>query len=274
MITLLRIARNPGCLKSNALPKPLNDTIMILGNGPSLKEVLEEQKEKLQSCDLFAVNKFCLSEAYAMVRPLHYIIVDLDFFQDTEDVNLMKMKEDVKRRFKEDTHWKMNLFLPRSDTGKNYAEQLRRNNANISIYFFNILTIAGPDSFRNKLYENGVGMPFVGNVLIAAIMNAINMGYKKIELYGAEHSIHTQAYINDKNQVALEYSYFDGSSAEFVFWDDIDPSKPQTYHQFLTHWTDTFKAYHEIEGYASYKGDKIINCTENSYIDAFERASV
>ena len=270
-LSLLRIVRNPSVLKTNVLPNAEKNTIKILGNGPSLKDVIAESKQDLKESDLFAVNKFCLSQAYGQLKPTHYIMADPDFFADEGSDEIKKMKEEVRQSFEEKTDWKMNIFVPNSAVAKAYGDKLVQKNPNVSMYYFSPLSIDGPQWFRHWCYERGVGMPFVGNVIVAANILAINMGYAQIELYGAEHSIHTQAYVNDDNQVALEYKYFDGSSAEFVFWDDLDPTKPQKYHQFLTHWTDTFKSYHAIASYAKSRHCKIVNMTKESYIDAFER---
>jgi len=274
IVSLIRILRNPETLKQNELPKIKHKTIRILGNGPSLNDVLESiVEEKTRDYDLIAVNKFCLSTEYEKVKPTHYIVVDPDFFSKHEEESLRQMQQNVQRVFEQETTWRMNLFVPRNEASLTYAEYLRKTNPHIQIYFFNTLTIEGPELLAHKLYSSGVGMPFVGNVLVAANILAINMGYKKIELYGAEQSIHIQAYVNAQNQVCVEYDYFDGSKIEAVFWDDLDPTKPQKYHQFLTHWTDTFKSYHLINAYAESKECRVINMTENSYIDAFERNS-
>ncbi len=273
-LSLLRILRNPTVVKGTDLPIFKNDHVLILGNGPSLKEVLKTEMDMLKNSDTLAVNKFCLSEAYVAVQPIHYVVADPDFFHESEDSDTLQMKIDVQSTFETQTTWEMNLFLPNNVVSQEYAKMLQKRNPNIHCFFFNMLTIEGPEFFQNSLYQAGWGMPFAGNVLIAANMLAINMGYVNIELYGAEHSIHTQAYVNEKNQVALEYDYFDGSKIEAVFWDDLDPTKPQKYHQYLTHWTDTFKAYHDVESFAKSKNCRIRNMTNNSYIDAFERANI
>ena len=74
--------------------------------------------------------------------------------------------------------------------------------------------------------------------------------------------------------MCVEYDYFDGSKIEAVFWDDLDPTKPQKYHTYLTHWKDTFQAYHDVEQFAKSKNCKILNMTKKSYIDAFERGTL
>jgi len=271
LITLLRIVRKPIVLKGNVLPVISSTKLDILGNGPSLREYLDSGDNESRNSDIMVVNKFCLSIDYEKVKPEHYVIVDSDFLVETKDESLQKMQKDMYEKFTETTTWKMNLYLPQNSSGLVFKERITKANKNISIFHFNMLTLDGSERFRYFLYKRGVGMPFAGNVLIVANMLAINLGYSNIELFGAEHSIHTQAYINSKNQVALEYKYFDGTSAEFIFWDDLNPEEPQKYHQYLTHWKDTFRAYHEVAAYAKYKHCKIINRTENSFIDAFKR---
>ena len=270
-ISLLRIIRNPIALRKNILPINNKNTMLILGNGPSLKEFLETDREDTLDSDIFAVNKFCLSEAYTQVKPTHYILVDSDFFFDDTDSAILEMKKNVLSKFEHETDWDMNLFLPRNDKSQIIAQQIMQHNSKIKVFYFNAYTIDGPSFFRNYMYKRGVGMPFVGNVLVSANILSINMNYKNIKIFGAEQSIHLQGRVNQNNEVVVGYTYFNGHNSDVVLKNDLDPSKPQTYHEFLTHWRDTFASYHLVESYAQYRKCKIINMTEDSYIDAFEK---
>ena len=268
-ITLIRIVRNANVLKKNKLPKNGNSEIYILGNGPSLTEFLSNDFTSYMNVDFFAVNKFCLSEAYQKIKPKYYVFADPSFFKDTKDESILLMQKNVMKKLVDETDWEMNLFIPIQKDKQSIEAKL--TNSNLKIFYYSPLTVEGPDSVKHMLFDRGIGMPFVGNVLIASLILSIRMGYKKINIVGAEQSIHVQAYVNKTNQVCVEYDYFDGSKIEAVFWDDLDPTKPQKYHEFLRHWTDTFKSYHEVESFAKYKNCKIANMTNNSYIDAFER---
>lgn len=270
-VTAMRIIRHPAVLKRNEVPKPVQKKILILGNGPSLRTFLEHKEAHLKDADVFAVNKFCLSDEYASIKPQNYVLVDSDFFLEDTDSSILAMKKSVIEKFETGTNWNMNLFLPNSETSHAFALALEKKNSFIKVYFFNMITIEGPESFKNFMFDKGIGMPFVGNVLIAANMLAIQMGYKRIELYGAEQSIHVQAYVNEEGYVTIGYSYFSGKNDEYIYDYAEAHGERQKYHEYMEHWVNTFKAYHAVASYAKSKNCKIINMTKESYIDAFEK---
>ena len=256
-------------MKQEVLASPEQKEIFILGTGPSLSKFLEEDFTKYKNSDFLAVNKFCLSADYIKLKPKYYIFADPVFFKDTENEVLSKVIKDVMEILNFETDWEMNIYVP--TTKDKTSIERKFSNSKLHIVYYSPLSLDGPDVMKHYLFDRGIGMPFVGNVLIAGLMLAIRMGYKKISIVGADQSIHVQAYVNKNNQTCVSYKYFDGTQAEAVFWDDLDPTRPQKYHEFLTHWTNTFRAYHEVESFAKYKKCQIVNMTKDSYVDAFER---
>ena len=78
--------------------------------------------------------------------------------------------------------------------------------------------------------------------------------------------------VNDKNEVVLIDRHYYGDT-EHV-WVDYD-GKPIKLTDFLSSQLTTFTMHMNLRAFADYLGDvKIINCTEGSYIDAYERGKL
>jgi hypothetical protein len=116
-------------------------------------------------------------------------------------------------------------------------------------------------------------MPRPHNVLIPSIMIALSLGFKKIFLFGADHSWLKDIWVDEENNVLLQQKHFY----------DIDKAKPRhmdylgkgkrKMHEVLIKFYHSFKGYFEIDAYGKNQGKTIYNCTPGSYIDAFDRLS-
>lgn len=98
------------------------------------------------------------------------------------------------------------------------------------------------------------------------------MGYKKILLFGADHTWTKTLDVDDENFVVTVQPHF---------YEDNEEERRRvrdTYrgirlHQVLESMSIAFKSYWEIKDYARAKGVEIINGTPGSMIDAFSRGS-
>ena len=68
--------------KNNTLPKDL----IILGNGPSLNDELEELKSLAQSHHMMAVNMFAIGNLFQSLKPSYYFLLDGAFFNFSKEV--------------------------------------------------------------------------------------------------------------------------------------------------------------------------------------------
>ena len=50
--------------------------LVVLGNGPSLRPLIENHRDFLLDKDLLAVNYAVLSEYYTQLRPAYYLVAD------------------------------------------------------------------------------------------------------------------------------------------------------------------------------------------------------
>ena len=143
----------------------------------------------------------------------------------------------------------------------------------IKIVHFNNVTYDGFECFRNFLYKKGWAMPRVQNVVVASIFLGINMGYKTIRLYGVDHSWTRTLGVNTKNQVcAVDSHFYDNQPAHFTpYGKDPTTKKIMTLDELLHAFARMFESYHKLRKYADSRRCRILNCTKDSFIDAFER---
>ena len=236
----------------------------ILANGPSLKEeIVELFSVGTNLEDSLVVNFFVDSDLFIKVNPKYYCLADPMFF------NKECLSDRVKDTFKalnEKVKWPMKLFIWKS--GEELVKEYI-NNTCIEIIGLSTLTFEGFESNRYKLYKKGIAVPFYVNVTIMAIYALLNLGYSKIYLYGVDHSFLAGLGVNDNNRLCMVDKHFYGTE-KYEFEPKMDGSlwtmKEFVYDKYLT-----FLEHEVMRGYADYLGCEIINCTKDSWIDAYIR---
>ncbi len=253
------------------LPNPQHQEIVILGNGPSLKEFLSTQFNFLQDKDLMAVNHFADTDAYWQLKPAYYMINVPEFWTDDVDEDVRQKKLRLIQNLIEKTDFPLHLFLGSGAKKSKLWRDIPEKNTHIKLYYINPTPVEGFKSFRFFCYKHLCGMPRPHNVLIPSLMTAINMGYHKIYLLGADHSWLKDLYVAPDNRVFLTQKHFyDSQTARPEVMKKMGKNQRRL-HEILHKFMLSFKAYFDIDDYAKTQGSHIINLTPNSYIDAFER---
>lgn len=237
--------------------------LIILGNGPSLKELIDNHISLLSEATTMAVNFAANADAFTIIKPDFYLLADPHFFSGRKDDSNVEL---LFKRFDESVDWDMTIYVPTGHTKKS----LGISNSHIKIENFNFLGIEGFECFEDKVYDSGRGMPRPRNVLVPAIMVAIKAGFKTIYLAGADHSWLTTLSVNDNNEVV---------SIQPHFYKDNDEEKARVssvyrnvrLHDMLMSMHIAFKSYHRIERYAKRHDVDIFNASPGSFIDAFRR---
>ena len=272
LIGALKIVRSTRFNAKKLIPKAEQESCYILGNGPSLtvdmNGILNSSTE-----NFIAVNNFGLSELYQKVKPKYYVITDPFYyynvlFNEKEQKNM----KDLLFALKEKTSWPLIFFAPIE--AKKIFVKLFEENKHIKVIVYNkINTWKGFKWFDRWVYNNQWAIISGQNVIVPAISLAINIGFKKIYLLGVDHSWHKNIIVGDDNFIYLyEPHFYDENVLPIPIY--IEENKKIRYlklHEQFEALKKTFEAYHYIQDYAKYKNVKIINCTLNSYIDAFER---
>jgi hypothetical protein len=238
------------------------DDLVVLGNGPSLRKLIETNKYFLEGKDLIAVNYAVLSDYYSELKPRYYVLADPAFFNNPVHCN--RVFDNLAAK----TDWEMTLFVPVKVKKSSTWKLKLHTRPNIHYQYFNMTPIEGFAEFTHWAFNEKLGMPRPRNVLIPAIMIAMQLNSKHIYVAGADHSWLKDLWIGDDNRLYEDFQHFyDQKSAS---------NYPPSYHlhNMMYNLYITFKSYHIIENYAKTIGKKIYNVTEGSYIDAFERKKI
>lgn len=248
------------------LPTDPSRAIIILGNGPSLRQAIDNDRDALDALPLMGVNFFANTPDFATLSPEYYILADGHFFDGLKtDPNVERLWENLAA-----TDWKMTLFVPanRCDT----ARRLLKDSP-VEIRTFNLTPLEGHPSLTHFLIRRGLGMPRPRNVLIPAIMTALGEGFGRIYIAGADHSWSKTLSVDDRNRVLSRQPHFyednekelDRVAAEYAGYH---------LHDILHSLTVAFRSYHHILAYSRSIGAEIINVTPGSMIDAFPREKI
>ena len=232
-----------------------NDTCYILGNGPSLKTELDENIELFCNNDVIVVNTMCNSSVYKVIKPKFYILLD-HIVWDSQWSHYKFVVDGLLN-----TDWEMTLFLPQHCPKEYYT--IFNANPKLKIVFFNATRIVGFSNISFPLYKRGLGIPYSRNVLTPAIMCALNYGYKRILLYGANHSWTKDLIADENNRIYIKDNHF--------YEDEVKRYLPVgMYRKYLLQHYLTFLSHSIMNKYAKYRGAKIINKTKFSYIEDYD----
>ena len=238
--------------------------LIILGNGPSLRQNLDNDMTILSACHTMAVNFAANTPEFFKLRPEYYVLADPHFFSNLSDPNVSRLITSLNA-----VDWPMTLFVPSSARLK--AGLL--NNPCLKTEKFPFVAAEGFPSFVGMALSRAWAMPRPRNVLIPSIMIGAWLGYAEIYLLGADHSWLKTLSVTDENQVVTVQPHFykeDKREEERI----RSVYEGRKLHELLESFRIAFSSYHTIENWASRNGISIINATPGSMIDAFRRASL
>ncbi|MCH5229630.1 MAG: hypothetical protein J1F12_06520 [Muribaculaceae bacterium] len=238
--------------------------LVILGNGPSLRNTIDNDIDWLLAHDMMAVNFAANSPEFFRLRPTYYVLADGHFFNSLRsDINVRRLWENFAT-----VSWPMTLLVPTKY--RHFVKPLLLNAPELKIRFFNLTPIEGFKWLNRKFFSLGLGMPRPRNVLIPAIMEGIRLGYSTIYLCGADHSWTKTLDVDKDNFVISIQPHFYRDNEE-EHQRVRETYKGLKLHDVLGSMTVAFRSYWEIADYADKRKVRIINATPGSMIDAFER---
>lgn len=236
--------------------------LRILGNGESLKNELN--RLETEKADYMVLNRHVLSSDYESLKPGYYVLADSHYFNHPEGLFVLE-------KISEKTQWDMILFVPRNKKNNKVVKGIMSGNAFIRIVFYNNFVFSGFSWLKKTLYNSNLVMPKIQNVLAACIYIGIFLRYNIVELYGVEHSWTKNLSVNDNNEVCLENPHFyDQQKESGKTWKEIH-HKDADMATVLRAYANMFDSYYELNKIAHSRHVRIVNCTKNSFIDAFER---
>lgn len=243
---------------------PRTEPLVIMANGPSLRQAIESSSDKLLAATTMAVNFAANAPEFTRLKPNFYILADPHFFSANPDANL-----DALRRNLAEVDWPMTLFVPVCQV-KNLPDAVT-SNPSITVNTYNFVGVEGWKWLERFSYDRGLGMPRPRNVLVPAIACGILAGFKEIYILGADHSWIKNLEVDRENRViSVQPHFYKESDKEQKRVDSVYAGV--RLHQVIGSFAVALKSYHDLQRWAEAEGIRIFNSTPGSLIDAFPRA--
>lgn len=244
-------------------------TMAVLGNGPSLKGELEELLCDPAARDFMAVNFFAEDERFMVLRPAYYVLSDPMFFRRT---SLRGRIEQFYRTLNERVTWPMNLYVQYYNP-EHFDYRAHLTNPLIRIVRFHTITYYGFRAVRHWLFNHGLGSGNFGTVVQVGELIALQLGYRRVELYGVDHTLLEGLTVDGENRLcrADRHFYDDDTTPHLKPMMQKVPEVPYTMAVYLQEVADLFRGHELLRDYADSLGAEIVNCTRSSMIDAYRR---
>lgn len=244
--------------------------LLILGNGPSLKEDLPKilQGKECEKKDVMAVNFFAMDVRFEQVRPAYYVLSDPMFFRESiYREKVMSFYEQLNEK----VQWSMRLYVQYYNPEKfDYRKVI--TNPKIRIVPFHTLMYSGFRRVQFWLFRHGLGSANFGTVVQNGVYIALLLGYKTVELYGVDHTLLDGLCVDEKNRLCRRVShYYDATPQEPKPIFQNVPHRPYTMALYMKEMAQLFEGHEVLRDYASSLGAHIINRTRGSMIDAYKR---
>ena len=252
-----------------------NKDVVVLGNGPSLKDTFnnEEKLRFIKEKDIFVVNSFVNDNMFYILKPKYLCFMDPKFWA-TERCATIKKSHDIILEKLSKVTWNLIIFMPSQARETNVFKTLIKENKFIQFIYINSSCPKIEDeNIRHSMYKQNLAMPRPQNVLVACLYLAINLNYKNIFLFGADHSWHLDLIVNQNNVLCLEDKHFydNGKVAYRPFYKDAKQTVCWSIKEIFEAFMYIHESYEILEKYSSYMGAKIYNLSDFSCIDAFDR---
>lgn len=257
-IALMSRRPSPRCSDSK-------DTIIIMGNGPSLRDAMQNDMDVLMKYPRLAVNLSALAPEFRSLRPQYYILADIAFFLKDKTGKVPALWDALAA-----VDWDMTLFLPA--TARKMPE-VRKLPANITVKYYNLTPAEGWRWLMHPIYDSGLAMPRPRNVLIPSIMAAMREGFSRIVLIGADHNWSKTLWVTDRNcVVSVQPHFYKDDDEELRRAEEI--FRNVRLHEVYENYAIAFRSYHNLKAYTDARGVEVLNATPGSFIDAFPRTTL
>lgn len=246
----------------------MGEKVAILGNGPSLAKELSALVAKRNEYDFMAVNFFAEDERFEELKPAYYILSDPMFFRATA---MQQRVDALYRLLAERVSWPMTLYVQYYNPEK-FDYRAALPNDNIRIVPFHTTLYEGFSSVRHWLFKRGLGSANYGTVVQVGEYVALLLGYRRLELYGVDHTLFDGLVVDEQNRLCRRDShYYDTAPVEPKPIMKKVPAEPYTVAEYLAEIAQLFRGHEILRDYAASLGAEIVNCTKCSLIDSYKR---
>lgn len=249
-----------------------DEEVVILANGPCLTKDLELNSDFISARKKFCVNFFAVAKEYEELKPEYYILAAPEFWLSKTSDYFKQKKDELIKSLVDRTKWNLILLIPFQAKNSDFHKRVEPNK-NIKFVFYNNTPVEGLNIFNRLFFKLNLGMPRPHNVLNPSIFLALNLGFKKIFIFGADHSWHEEIKVDESNKVSVNHQHFyDAGSVQMPMY----KLEGEQYfiHDIFRKLHFAFKGYFVLKNYADHLNAKILNASSKSYIDAFEKIAL
>ena len=209
-------------------------------------------------------------DRFEVVRPGYYVLSDPMFFRDSECRDRVAA---LYRTLDSKVTWPMTLYVQFYNPEK-FDYRAALPNPRIRIVRFHTQVYRGFGSVGFWLFRHGLGSANFGTVVQVGEYVALLLGYRRIELYGVDHTLLDGLCVDDANRLCrADRHYYDaGPRAPQPIYMKV-PHVPYTMSVYLAEVAELFRGHEVLRDYATSLGARIVNRTRGSMIDAYERGA-
>lgn len=252
--------------------KPQTKNMLVLANGPSLKQSLEDiigNKAYLDN-DVITVNFMVNDDSFYVMKPKYHVISDYTLFHDLTDNE--ERVEDFFNNINHRVDWDLTIFIAYS-LWKNKEWRSKFTNNKLKLIPFH--SVEAPESTGASYLLSKMGLlgACYGSVLHHAIFVSMQMGYKVLEVYGADHTFFDGICVDEQNRVCRMITHYYDNSTEIkpIYHIYTGEKRPYKMSYFMSEYEKVFLG-HDILRYIADKNCvDIINKTPISLIDSYKR---
>lgn len=256
------------------IPEITNDKLIIIGNGPSLNITMEKYEKEVCLSECLMVNEAALTSLYDLIKPSMYMLVDPKFYLSEGYEPYQETLKSLVNVIVSKTAWPMKIIMPRCAKGC-YAVGRFKENPNLEVLFYEDGWQLPKGMSKFEAWDKNHICPPVQTVLNTAVWLSIYWGYKETYLIGADTSWHTELKMDQETNelYTIDTHFYDNKAVCGELYDEKQNRRPigTKLHEELFAEATALKEYCELREYAEWKGVKVYNASEYSWIDAFER---
>ena len=272
-----RIKKTPAItLEQSPLPQieHQSDKMILIGNGPSLTKSVELYYDEIVKHDRIAANFLASSDYYEQLQPNIYLFADPAFFDvpDNQKNSIDALFEALVNK----TSWPLTMIIPFEAKDAPILITLKRNN-NIHIDYYSLKNQNIGDLSKYEAWDKNYIAPPSQNVMNVALYLSLFWGYKETYLIGVDMSSLEDIRVDQETNELFSidrhfYSNKDIYSDKKLFDEKRGRIRSDwKLHEYIYAFGRMFEYFYDLKGYADYKGLKVYNASEYSWINVFER---
>ena len=248
-----------------------SQTLVILGNGPSLSDDISGILRRRAEIRVAVVNYFANSELFSQLRPDFYVMADPIFWRQDIGTQHKESNEKLVANLLK-VSWCMTVICREqgceffsnalAGNGNIRVEKIKDNSMDFRTDFFSVLSLRSPFFTPN----------FV-NVLILALWSGITRGFRGIEIYGADFSSFKSLNVDQHSNYSTNETrhFYNKDSAKVEAQEKYPARKRKLIHTRMYQVALAFRQMYLLSRVARKRGISVVNGSSFSYLDCFDR---